>query len=392
MTKITRSPAVTSTPVLMALVVRVGVDLAKNVIQVHAVDKAGRVLVAKALKRAAFVGWCAQLPPGCVVAMEACSGAHAWGRRLRGLGLGLEPKLIAPNFVTPYRMEGKSGKNDMTDAAAVCEAASRPSMRFVPIKSAEQQGVMVLHAFREGFKAERVATINRIRSALTEFELVVGKSPKVLRAALADMLEDASNELTGLARLVVQKAFENWRELDDKLKWCDQQIGLHVKGSADAQRAAKVMGIGEIGASALVAWVADFNQFKSADQFGAWMGLVPRQNSSGGKASLGKITKHGNDYLRTLLIQGAKSALMSAAKRSDPISLWVQQLVVRVGWQKACVALANKNARILWAVMTREAGFDAQHVSVKPQAKCKHMAVPVQAARPAHPALQPSAA
>jgi transposase len=183
MTRITRSPAVSSTPVLMALISRVGVDLAKNVIQVHAVDKAGRVLVAKALKRTAFVGWCAQLPAGCVVAMEACSGAHAWGRRLRALGLGLEPKLIAPNFVSPYRMEGKTGKNDMTDAAAVCEAASRPSMRFVPIKSAEQQSVMVLHALREGFKAQRVATINRIRSALTEFEVVVGKSPKVLRAA-----------------------------------------------------------------------------------------------------------------------------------------------------------------------------------------------------------------
>jgi transposase len=392
MTKITRSPAISSMPVRMALISRVGVDLAKNVIQVHAVDKAGRVLVAKALKRAAFVGWCAQLPKGCVVAMEACSGAHAWGRQLRELGL--QPKLIAPNFVSPYRMEGKTGKNDMTDAAAVCEAASRPSMRFVPIKSAEQQSVMVLHAVREGFKAERVATINRIRSALTEFELVVGKSPKVLRAALGDILEDASNELTGLARLVVQKAFENWRELDEKLKWCDKQIGLHVKGSPDARRAAKIMGIGEIGASALTAWVADFNQFKSADQFGAWMGLVPRQNSSGGKASLGKITKHGNDYLRTLLIQGAKSALMSAAKRSDPISLWVQQLVKRVGWQKACVALANKNARILWAVMTREAGFDAKHVSVKPQAKCKPAAVPVpaQAARPAAAPQQACAA
>jgi transposase len=381
MTKITSSPAVTSTVNFWASIIRVGVDLAKNVIQVHAVNAAGRVLVAKALKRAAFMGWCAQLPPGCVVAMEACSGAHAWGRRLRGLGLGLEPKLIAPSFVSPYRMEGKSGKNDMTDAAAVCEAASRPTMRFVPIKSAQQQGVMVLHRFREGFKEERTATINRIRGALTEFELVVGKSPKVLRAALADMLEDASNELTGLARMVVQKAFDGWRELDEKIKWCDQQIGLHVKGSEQAKRAAKITGIGEIGASALTASVVDFKQFKSADQFAAWLGLVPRQNSSGGKASLGRITKRGDDYLRTLLIQGAKSALMSAAKRGDPISVWVQQLAMRIGWQKACVALANKNARILWAVMTREAGFDAQHVSVKPQAKCKPVPVPVRAAR-----------
>lgn len=372
MTKITREQ------IPMALIVRVGVDLAKNVIQVHAVDRAGRVVVAKAIKRTAFMAWCAQLPVGCVVAMEACSGAHAWGRRLRALGM--EPKLIAPSFVSPYRMEGKSGKNDMTDAAAVCEAASRPTMRYVPIKSAEQQSVMGLHSIRQGFKKHRNAVINQIRGVLAEFELVFGKSPKVLRAALSDVLEDASNELTGLARQVVLMAVQGWRELDDRIKWCDQQIGLHVKSSPDAKRAAKIMGIGELGASALTAGVADFKQFKSGNQFAAWLGIVPRQNSSGGKASLGRITRRGDEYLRTLLIQGAKSALMSAGKRTDPTSLWVQQLAARVGWQKACVALANKNARILWAVMTKEQGFDAKHVSVKPQGQGKSVVVPMQPA------------
>jgi transposase len=277
-------------------------------------------------------------------------------------------------------MEGKSGKNDMTDAAAVCEAASRPTMRYVPIKSAEQQSVMGLHSIREGFKKQRNAVINQIRGVLTEFELVFGKSPKALRAVLADVLEDASNELTGLARQVVLKAYETWRELDDKLKWCDQQVGQHVRTSPEAKRAAKIMGIGELGASAFTAGVADFRQFKSADQFSAWLGLVPRQNSSGGKASLGRITKRGDDYLRTLLIQGAKSALMSAGKRTDPTSLWVQQLAARAGWQKACVALANKNARILWAVMTKEQGFDARHVSVKPQGPAKSLVVLMQPA------------
>ena len=253
--------------------------------------------------------------------------------------------------------------------AAICEAASRPNMRFVPIKSAEQQGVMALHRVREGFKEERTACINRIRGELAEFGMVFGKSPKVLRAALPDVLEDAANELTGLARLVLQRAFEHWRELDAHLQWCDRQIGMHVRHSPAARRAAEVIGIGEIGASALTAGVGEFRQFKSAHQFGAWLGLVPSQNSSGGRASLGRITKRGDDYLRTLLIQGAKSAVMSAGKRDDPISRWLVQLTARVGWQKACVAMANKNARILWAVMTREQGFDARHVSVKPLAK-----------------------
>lgn len=356
MSEITRAP-----------IVRVGVDLAKRVIQVHAVDAAGRRMLARALKREQFLAWCALLPPGCMLAMEACSSAHHWARRLRAMGL--DARLIAANFVTPYRMEGKGGKNDATDAAAICEAASRPSMRFVPIKSCEQQGVMSLHRVREGLKEERTACVNRIRGVLAEFGLVFGKSPKVLRAVLSDVLEDASNELSTTARLVLQRTFDHWRELDAHLKWCDQQVGQHVRATPAAQRAAKIIGIGELGASALIAGVGEFKQFKNGEQFGAWLGIVPRQNSSGGKTSLGRITKRGDDYLRTLLIQGAKTAVLSADKRDDPISRWLVQLTARVGWQKACVAMANKNARILWAVMTRDAGFDARHVSIKPDAK-----------------------
>ncbi len=346
---------------------RVGVDLAKRVIQVHAVDGAGRRVVGRALKREQFMAWCAQLPKGCLVAMEACSSAHHWARKLRALGL--DARLIAANFVSPYRMEGKSGKNDMTDAAAICEAASRPSMRFVPIKTSEQQGVMSLHRVREGLKEERTGCINRIRGVLAEFGLVFNKSPKALRAALADVIEDAGNELCTTARLVLQRAYDHWRELDEHMRWCDRQVGLHVRSSPAAKRAARITGIGELGASALTAGVGDFYQFKGGHQLGAWLGLVPKQNSSGGKTSLGRITKRGDDYLRTLLIQGAKSAVMSAAKRDDPISRWLVQLTARVGWQKACVAMANKNARILWAVMTRDVGFDARHVSEKPPAK-----------------------
>jgi transposase len=296
--------------------------------------------------------------------MEACSSAHYWSRKLRALGL--DARLIAAHFVTPYRMEGK---NDANDAAAICEAASRPCMRFVPVKTCEQQGVMSLHRVREGLKEERTACINQIRGVLTEFGLVFGKSPKVLRAVLADVIEDASNELSAMARLVMQRAFEHWRELDEHLRWCDRQVGQHVRASPQAKRAVKVFGIGELGASALTAGVGDFKQFKSGHQFGAWLGLAPKQDSSGGKTRLGRITKRGDDYLRTLLIQGAKAAVMSADKRDDPTSRWLAQLTARVGWQKACVAMANKNARILWAVMTREEGFDPNHVSLRPQAK-----------------------
>ncbi len=352
------------------LVTRVGVDIAKKVIYLHAVDGSGQRVYARSVKRDQFLAWCQQqLPPGCVVAMEACSGAHHWARQL--MAMGFVARLIAPHLVTPYRMEGKGGKNDATDAAAICEAASRPTMRFVPVKTAQQQGVMALHCIREGLKAERTAWVNRIRGVLAEFGLVLGKSPQVLRLALPDVLEDAGNEIDGTARLALQQAYEHWQGLDERMKWCDQQISAHVRSSDAARRAWRITGIGELGASAMTASVVDFSQFKTGKQFGSWLGLVPRQDSTGGKAKLGRITKRGDDYLRTLLIQGAKSAVMSVDKRDDPSSRWLKALIQRVGWQKACVAMANKNARILWAVMTREQGFDAQHVSAKPLAKQK---------------------
>nr|WP_259372576.1 IS110 family transposase [Methylibium petroleiphilum] len=356
--------------------VRVGVDLAKRLMQVHAVDAVGRVVTARALAREKFLPWCAQLPPGCVVAMETCGGAHHWARRLRAMGL--ESRLVAGHFVGPYRMEGRRGKNDANDAAAVCEAAGRPHMRFVPTKTAEQQAVLAVHRLREGVKEERTACINRIRGLLAEFGLVFAQRPEVLRTELADVIEDASNELPHLARVALQRAQLQWSELEGHLAWCDERIAAHVKTDEQAKTAAQLMGIGPVTASALAASVGEFRQFRTGAQFGAWLGLVPSQHSSGGKTSLGRITKRGDDYLRTLLIQGAKSAVMTAHKRRDRISQWLVQLTARVGWQKAVVAMANKNARILWAVLARGRRFDADHVSVKPDG-CA-MAVPATAA------------
>lgn len=218
-----------------------------------------------------------------------------------------------------------------------------------------------------------MACINRIRGLLAEFGLVFAQGPTALEAVLTDTLEDASNEMNTLARLCVQQAQSQWRELDAHMAWCDERIAAHAKDNADVKKAATLMGIGPVGASAAVATVGDFKQFSHAAQVGAWIGLTPRQHSSGGKNNLGGITKRGitkrgDSYLRSLLIQGAKSVVMTAHKRSDPISLWAAALRERVGWQKAAVALANKNARILWAVMTRGEAFNPRHVSVKPGA------------------------
>jgi transposase len=346
--------------------VRVGVDLAKRVIQVHAVDGLGRVLTSRALARDRFIEWCTRLPAGCLVAMEASSSAHHWARKL--VAIGLDARIISAQLVEPYRSQGTSGKNDANDAAAICEAASRPTMRFIPVKSIEQQSMLCVHRLREGLKEDRTACINRIRGLLAEFGLVFAQSPRELRTVLGDVLEDASNELGSLARLTLQRAQAQWHELDEHLAWCDERVAAHGHSNAAVKAAATLLGIGPVTASAVVATVGDFKQFKNGAQFGAWVGLTPRQRSSGGKNNLGGITKRGDTYLRMLLIQGAKSAVMTAHRRQDKISTWAAALRERSGWQKAVVALANKNARVLWAVMARGATFDPNHLSVKPPA------------------------
>jgi transposase len=313
--------------------------LAKNTIQVHAVDAAGIKVTNKALKRDQFLSWCTQqLPPGCLIAIEGTSGAHHWGRQLRQLGF--DARLIAAHLASPYRMAGKHGKNDANDAAAVCEAAARPEMRFIPIKSTDQQAKLAIHSFRELLKKDRTAAINQIRATLTEFGIVIPKDPDSHRVQLHDLIED---------RL-----------------WCKQQIGIHIAQDDKAQKAKTVPGIGPITASATIATVVDFHQFKNGAQFGAWVGLTPKQRCTGGMPKLGPISKRGNAYLRSLLIQGAKSVVFSAHLRTDSLSKWVLQLKIRIGWQKAAVALANKNARILWAIMTKGIEYDPNYKSQKP--------------------------
>ena len=334
-------------------VARVGVDLGQSVMQVHAVDATGGIVVAKQLRRDAFLPWCANLPSGCIVAMEACCAADHWARQLKLAGLA--PKLISPHFVTPYRMEGKTGKNDANDAAAICEAAGRPRMRFVPVKTPAQQGLLALHSLREGYVRDRCACMNRVRGVLAEFGIVIPLTTKKFRTQVLDLLATRDCDLTPLARNVLRKCFRHFQELDRHITWCNKQIEKHAATDANAKLARSVRGVGVLSASALAASVGDLTQFKNGRQFSAWLGLVPSMASSGGVQRLGAITRRGDGYLRKLFVLGARSAMRVAPGQDDAVSRWAVQLRARVGGPKATVALANKNARILWSVLARSA-------------------------------------
>ncbi len=337
-------------------IVRVGVDLAQSVVQVHAVDSAGKVVAARQLQRSEFIQWCEGLPKGCIVSFEACSAAHHLARALDSVGLA--PRLISPAFVSPYRMTGATGKNDATDAEAICEAASRPQMRFVPAKTPEQQAWLAIHRLREGYVKDRTACMNRARGILFEFGVTFPCSADRFRPLLIEALAKRSNDLPTLARTALRKCASHFDQVQRQVAWCDQQIAKHVRIDVNAKRAMSVRGVGPLSASAIAASVGDLSQFQNGHQFGAFLGLVPRQRSTGGKQRLGRITKRGDAYLRKLLVIGAKSALTVAPRHQDPVSQWAVQVRDRIGWPKACVALANKNARILWRTLARPTDDD----------------------------------
>ena len=346
----------------MDKIARVGVDLAKNVMQVHAVDCAEHVVVRKAITRERFVDWFANLEP-CLVAMEACTAAHFWARKLRSLGHDV--RLIPPQFVAPYRKGGVHVKNDAVDAEAICEAASRPHMRFVPIKSPAQQSVLMLHRMRTGFVEERTALINRMRGLLAEFGVFLPQGIDSLRKQFVERVEDGSNELAGPARQALMHGWTQWQALDEQIAWLERQITEHAAHDPQAQRCMAVCGVGRLTASAAVATVVDARQFKNGRQMAAWLGIVPKQNSSGGKSRLGRITKQGDAYLRTLLFQGARSAVLTARRRNDRLSRWIVQLQARVGFYKTLIAVANKHARILWAILAKGEQFNSSYAPTR---------------------------
>lgn len=349
----------------VATVVRIGVDSSKRYMQVHGVDTQDRVVFAKAIRREEFLVFVANLPP-CVIGLEACSASHYWARKLKEFGH--EPRVMAAEHVLPYR-KSRKGKNDANDAEAICEAAGRPNMRLVTIKSEEQQSVLSLHRLRAGLVADRTGMMNRIRGILSEFGIWVAQTPDKLAAWLG---KDAAaiEGLPVLAQDGIVIAREHWRELDRRIDELDKKIIEVTKASTDANRLQEIVGVGVMTAGAVVASIVDGKQFGNGRQFAASLGLVPSQHSTGGKTVLGRITKQGDGYLRHLLVQGARS-VMIAAQRRKPEKLtrherWMLELNTRVGYQKCLVAIANKHARIIWAVLAKGEAYDPQHGQMQP--------------------------
>lgn len=326
---------------------RMGIDLAKQVFQLHGVDRIDKASERKKLNRAQMHSYFKQLPPT-LIGMEACGSSHYWGRVLSTFGHTV--KLIAPQFVKPYV---KSGKNDANDAEAICEAVGRPHMRFVAIKSADQQVMQAEHRIRSRLVRARTALSNETRGLLGEFGIVVSQGMIQLRRALPILCEDKDNALTERFKVLLSELADEFRQIDARIDTHDKRIQAIAREDDRVRRLLAIEGIGPITASALVAAVGDATQFSCGRDLAAWVGLVPRQHSSGGKQRLGHITKGGDAYLRTLLIHGARAALNAGAKKTDSRSRWAQALATRRNRNIATVALANKNARIAWAVLCR---------------------------------------
>lgn len=336
---------------MQQVVTTVGFDLAKSVFQVHAINADGEVLVRRQLRRAEVLRFFSSLPP-CLVGMEACASAHHWGREL--LALGHDVRLMPPAYVKPYV---KRGKTDAADAEAICEAVTRPTMRFVAIKSVEQQAVLMLHKTRDLLVRQRTALINALRAHLSEYGIVTGKGPGGV-TALMKQLHEAQEKLPAHARSALHTIGAQLRSLASEVNRLESQILAWHRADATSRRLATIPGIGPITASAIAAAVPDASLFRSGRQFAAWLGLTPRPHSSGGKERLGGISKQGDGYLRKLLVVGA-TAVMRMARKDPSRQPWLARLLDRKPAKIATVGLANKTARIAWAVMTRKEVYAA---------------------------------
>ena len=333
----------------------IGVDLAKSVFQVHGIDKRGKAVIQKRLRRSKVLEFFVQLPP-CLIGMEACSSAHYWARKLREQGH--EVKLMAPQFVKPYV---KANKTDAADAEAICEAVTRPTMRFVPIKSVDQHAVLSLHRARSGFVKSRTAQANQIRGLLGEFGIVLPQGIVHVARCLPGIIEDADNGLPIVFRELLLRLRSHLLELNRQIQELEDQIDAWHKNNEDSQRLAKIPGVGVLTASALVASIGDARCFKNGRELAAWLGLVPRQHSSGGKPLLLGISKRGDAYLRTLMVHGARSAVRVAANKQTPTDSWTNQLGARRHINVVSVARANKNARVAWALLAHKRNYDGRY-------------------------------
>ena len=340
----------------MSETTRVGIDLAKKIFHLTAMDDDGNVVERQRLRRAGLQSYLARLPRGCVVAMEACGGAHYWGRL--ATRHGHQVQLMGAQFVAPYV---KSNKSDSLDADAIAEASSRPTMRFVGLKSVEQEHVQHLHRARQLAVRNRTAQTNQIHGMLLEYGIESPKSLGPLLRRLAAVLEEAENELLWPTRALLRELGDELRRLDARVKRFDAEIASLAGQMPACQRLMTIPGVGVMTATALVAAVGDASVFRNGREMAAWLGLVPRQRSTGGRPTLLGISKRGDRYLRTLLIHGARSAIRVAPRRQDRRSRWAVEVAERRGPNLAAVALANKNARTAWALLARGESFDATH-------------------------------
>ena len=338
----------------MNKITRMGIDLGKNTFHLCAMDRAGHVVLEKRFTRRGLEKFLRAHEP-CMVGMEACGGAHHWARTLRGLGY--DARLMSAQFVKAYV---KSNKNDWRDAEAICEAVGRPTMRYVPVKTVEQQSLQHLHRARSLVVSQRTALANQMRGFLFEYGLVLAQGMGTLLRRVPELLEDADNGLPLAMRELLASEREELVRLDERVKRFDAQLDAFSRDDEACRRLQTIPGVGPKVASALVAAAGDGRAFGTGREFAAWLGLTPRQRSTGGRTMLGGISKRGDRYLRTLLIHGARAALRGAAKREDRRSRWAVSVHERRGANVAAVALANKTARTAWALLTREQHYHAQ--------------------------------
>jgi transposase len=330
----------------MGDITTIGLDLAKSVFQVHAVNEAGTVMMRKRLRRSQVLAFFAGIPP-CLVGLEACATAHHWAREL--ISLGHEARLMPPNYVKAYV---KRNKHDVADAEAICEAVRRPSMRFVPVKTTEQQSALMMHRARDLLIRQRTMLVNALRGHLAEFGLIEAQGLHKVARLIAIVMDETDGRVPDIARQVLKMIVSQIEDTQTRIVELETQVLAWHKSNPVSQRLATIPGIGPIIATAIAATVADPNIFRSGREFAAWLGLVPRQNSTGGKARLGGISKRGDSYLRRLLVNSAHTVLLCSKQAKT--DLWLTSLLSRKPRLVVAVALANKTARVAWAVMSRQ--------------------------------------
>jgi transposase len=334
-----------------------GIDIAKLVFHVVGMDDTGHVVLRKRLARSKLQHFIATLPP-LRIGMEACGSAHYWARCFREHGHDV--RLIAPQFIKAYV---KSPKNDARDAEAICEAVTRPTMRFVPIKRVEQQDLQALHRVRERLMKARTALVNEIRGLLNEYGIILPQGVTKFRAAVVSKLEDEQAKLTVMSSEMFRQLYDEFLALEKRLESYDEKLAAIGQAHPECQRLQTIPGVGPVSATALVAAMGDVTQFKNGRQWAAWLGLVPREHSTGGKPRLLGISKRGNIYLRKLFVHGARATLRWVETKTDDRSQWLRALIARRGKNRAAVALAHKNARMAWALLAHN-----QEYSVRPAA------------------------